>query len=289
MDRQLLQKNRSSTNSHKVFRAALIQMRSGRSVKDNISQAESLISEAAAAGAQYVQTPEATTLMEIDAKRLFESTRSEEEDIGLQLFCRLAEKLKIWLHIGSIPIKINLEKVSNRSYLLSPLGNIVARYDKIHLFDVDLEKGESYRESQNYIPGQSAVCANLPWAKIGLSVCYDLRFPHLYRSLAKKGAQLLAVPSAFTKITGEAHWHILLRARAIECQAYVLAAAQGGLHEHGRETYGHSLIISPWGNILAEGGKEPCVILSDLDMQTVENVRSNIPSLKHDRDFKIIE
>ncbi|MFM7083655.1 MAG: carbon-nitrogen hydrolase family protein [Hyphomicrobium sp.] len=286
MNQKLIQKDASSSTTKKQFRAALVQMRSGRCIKNNIDQAETLIREAAAAGAQYVQTPEATTLMEIDPKRLLEKTRIEEEDTGLQLFCKLAEKLKIWLHVGSIPIKTNFEKISNRSYLLSPEGNIVARYDKIHLFDVDLEKGESYRESQNYIPGQLAVCADLPWAKIGLSICYDLRFSNLYRSLAKNGATLLSVPSAFTKLTGEAHWHILLRARAIECQSYVLAAAQGGLHEHGRETYGHSLIISPWGNILAEGRTDPCVVLGDLDMNDVENVRLNIPSIKHDREFR---
>lgn len=274
-------------NKGKRFRAALVQMCSGRNVKRNIELAETLIRDAAAAGAQYIQTPEATTLMEVDPERLLKETKSQEEDIGLQKFRKLALELQIWLHIGSIPIKNSSQKISNRSFLLSPEGRIVAHYDKIHLFDVDLVQGESYRESRNYSPGDSAVIADLPWARIGLTICYDLRFPHLYRSLVKKGANILSVPSAFTKYTGEAHWQILLRARAIECQAFVLAAAQGGLHEHGRETYGHSLIISPWGQILAEGGKEPSFILHDLDMQSVDNVRTNMPSLSHDRSFKI--
>ncbi len=269
------------------FRAALVQMCSGRSVDPNVAEAVRLIREAAAGGAHYVQTPEVTTLMELESAKLFAATAPEEENPALVVFQALARELAIWLHIGSMPIKLSPAKIANRAYVISPMGEITARYDKIHMFDVDLPGGESYRESKNYAPGESAVIANLPWGKLGLSICYDLRFPHLYRTLAKSGATMLAIPAAFTKLTGEAHWHTLLRARAIECQCFVFAAAQGGRHEHGRETYGHSLIISPWGQILAEGGVTPGVIFADIDMQAVTEARARVPSLGHDRPFKV--
>jgi predicted amidohydrolase len=277
----------SHASSGTTFRAALVQLCSGRSVDPNVAQAEALIHEAAAGGAHYVQTPEVTTLMELETKRLFAATEPEEGNRALQRFRELAAELKIWLHIGSMAIKLSPDKIANRAYVLSPAGDIVARYDKIHMFDVDLPGGESYRESKNYKPGERAVIASLPWGGLGLSICYDLRFPHLYRALAKSGATLLAVPAAFTKLTGEAHWHTLLRARAIECQCFVFAAAQGGRHEHGRDTYGHSLIISPWGQILAEGGVDPGVVTADIDLQAVEDARSRVPSLGHDRPFTV--
>ena len=269
------------------FRAALVQMRSGRDVAANVAEAQRLIRDAAAAGADYVQTPECTTLMEIDSARLFSATVAEEGNEALTAFCDLARQLRIWLHIGSMAIKLRPDKIANRAYLISPEGTITARYDKIHMFDVDLPGGESYRESKNYAPGETAVIADLPWGGLGLAICYDLRFPQLFRAQAKAGALFLSVPAAFTRVTGEAHWHTLLRARAIECQCFVFAAAQGGRHEHGRETYGHSLIISPWGQILAEGGADPGVVVADIDLKALADARARVPSLKHDRDFRV--
>ncbi|HEX5665507.1 MAG TPA: carbon-nitrogen hydrolase family protein [Hyphomicrobium sp.] len=277
----------SDFSSGRGFRAALVQLCSGRSVDKNVDDALALIREAAAGGAQYVQTPEVTTLMELDTAKLFAAVEPEEGNTALQRFRDLAAELKIWLHIGSMPVKVAPDKIANRAYVLTPEGSVAATYDKIHMFDVDLPGGESYRESKNYRAGDRAVVAALPWGGLGLSICYDLRFPHLYRALAKSGAQFLAVPAAFTKVTGEAHWHTLLRARAIECQCFVFAAAQGGRHEHGRDTYGHSLIISPWGQILAEGGVQPGVIFADIELQAIEDARKRVPSLGHDRPFTV--
>ncbi len=180
----------------------------------------------------------------------------------LASFRELARKLGIYLHIGSLALKISPERAVNRSFLIDPHGEIVARYDKIHMFDVDLAGGESYRKSRNFRPGESRVVADLPWGRLGLTICYDLRFPALYRALAEAGASFMAIPAAFTKQTGEAHWHILVRARAIENGAFVFAAAQGGRHENGRDTFGHSLVVDPWGRILAEGGTEPGVVMA---------------------------
>ncbi len=277
----------SDLSSGRGFRAALVQLCSGRSVDKNVDDAVALIREAAASGAQYVQTPEVTTLMELETAKLFAAVEPEDGNRALQRFRDLAAELKIWLHIGSMPVKVTAVKIANRAYLLTPEGAVAATYDKIHMFDVDLPGGESYRESKNYRPGERAVVAELPWGGLGLSICYDLRFPHLYRALAKSGAKFLAVPAAFTKVTGEAHWHTLLRARAIECQCFVFAAAQGGRHEHGRDTYGHSLIISPWGQILAEGGVQPGVIFADIELQAIEDARKRVPSLGHDRPFTV--
>ena len=277
----------SDFSSGRGFRAALVQLCSGRSVDKNVDDAVALIREAAAGGAQYVQTPEVTTLMELETAKLFAAVEPEEGNTALQRFRDLAAELKIWLHIGSMPVKVAPDKIANRAYVLTPEGSVAATYDKIHMFDVDLPGGESYRESKNYRAGDRAVVAALPWGGLGLSICYDLRFPHLYRALAKSGAKFLAVPAAFTKVTGEAHWHTLLRARAIECQCFVFAAAQGGRHEHGRDTYGHSLIISPWGQILAEGGVQPGVIFADIELQAIEDARKRVPSLGHDRPFTV--
>ncbi len=274
--------------SKPAFRAALVQMCSGRDVAANVDAATALIREAAAHGARYVQTPECTTLMEIEPAKLFAATGPEEGNAALLHFQSLARELSIWLHIGSMGIKLSPDKIANRAYVIAPSGDVAARYDKIHMFDVDLPGGESYRESKNYTPGVSAVLADLPWGPLGLGICYDLRFPHLFRSLAQAGAKFLAVPAAFTKVTGEAHWHTLLRARAIEAQCFVFAAAQGGRHEHGRETYGHSLIISPWGQILAEGGVQPSVIVADIDLNLLENARARVPSLRHDRTYDVV-
>jgi predicted amidohydrolase len=269
------------------FRAALVQMRSGRAVEPNVAAASELIRVAAEGGAQYVLTPEMTTLMELERPRLIEAARPEEGNEALAAFTGLARELGIWLHIGSMPVRLEGEKLANRSFLISPEGRITARYDKIHMFDVDLGGGESYRESANYQPGTKAVLAELPWGTIGLTICYALRFPLLFRALARAGARFLSIPAAFTRPTGLAHWHTLLRARAVESQAFVFAAAQGGAHENGRETFGHSLIISPWGEILAEAGVEPGVISADIDLQLLEDVRTRVPSLQHDRAFEV--
>jgi len=193
------------------------------------------------------------------------------------------------VHVGSLAIKVSADKAANRSFLIDRHGEVVARYDKIHMFDVDLASGESYRESRNYRAGELAVLADLPWGRLGLTICYDLRFPALYRALAEAGASFLSIPSAFTKQTGEAHWHVLLRARAIENGCFVFAAAQGGTHENGRETFGHSLAIDPWGRVLAEGGVEPAVVLADVDLAAIAGARARIPSLQHGRRFEILE
>lgn len=271
-----------------TFRAALIQMRSGRDVAKNLADATDLVREAAQKGAQYVQTPEITTLMELDRKRLFEAIRVEEGNPAVSIFSALAKELGIWLHIGSMAVLLKNEKIANRSFLLGPDGDIHGRFDKIHMFDVELPGGETYRESRNYQAGDTAVLAALPWGTLGMTVCYDLRFPLLYRALAKGGADFLAIPSAFTRKTGEAHWHVLLRARAIENGCFVLAAAQAGKHENGRETFGHSLIVSPWGDIIAEGdGAQPGVVVANIDSRAVLEARQRIPSLQHDRPYGI--
>lgn len=279
----------SQADSTKTLRVALVQMCSGRDVARNLSDATALIREAARGGAQYVQTPEVTNLMELERERLFAAAEPENSNTALRHFQALARELSIWLHLGSLVVKVSDTKLANRAYLISPAGEVVARYDKIHMFDVDLPNGEVYRESTNYEPGTQAVVADLPWGKLGFSICYDLRFPYLYRALAHAGASFIAVPAAFTRLTGEAHWVTLLRARAIETQCFVFAAGQGGLHEHGRETFGHSLIVSPWGQVLAEGGVHPSVIFADVDLGQIADVRARVPSLRHDRKFEVVE
>ena len=270
------------------FRAALVQMCTGRDVERNLIAATDLIRQAAKGGAHYVQTPEMTTLLELDKAKLLVATRPEEGNPALAHFRALARELKIWLHLGSMGILVGPEKLANRAFLISPEGAIKARYDKIHMFDVDLPGGESYRESRRYEAGRVGVIADLPWCRLGVTICYDMRFPHLYRALAKAGAEVLTAPSAFTRQTGEAHWHILLRARAIENGAYVLAAAQAGRHENGRETYGHSIIVAPWGEILAEAdGIQPSVIYADVKLAAVQAARRRVPSLGHDRPFEL--
>jgi len=273
--------------SDKRLRAALVQLRSGRNVDANLESAEALIRRAAQAGAAYVQTPENTALMELEPKRVLEAAAVEEDSVPLARLRALAAEFGIFLHIGSLAIRLDQTRVANRSYLIDPKGSIVARYDKLHLFDVDLAGGESYRESAHARPGAAAILADLPFGRLGLSICYDLRFPQLYRALAMAGAEFIAVPAAFTRQTGEAHWHVLTRARAIETGTFILAATQGGLHENGRATFGHSLIVSPWGEILAEGGEEPGVIVADIDLAASAEARARIPALKHGRDFEV--
>jgi predicted amidohydrolase len=271
------------------FTVGLVQMRSGLDPVVNLDTAAKLITEAKAGGAEYVQTPEMTNIMELKRERLFAAIVAEEADPSLAAFRELARKLGIYLHVGSLAIKLPGERAANRSFLIDRSGEIIARYDKIHMFDVDLASGESYRESRNFRPGETAVAADLPWGRLGLTICYDLRFPALYRALAESGSSMLSIPAAFTRQTGEAHWHILVRARAIENGSFVLAAAQGGLHENGRETYGHSLVVDPWGRILAEGGVEPGVVLAQIDPAAVATARGRVPSLQHGRRFELTE
>ena len=271
------------------FSAAMIQMRSSLTPGANIDDAVRMIGEAKAAGADYVLTPEMTNILAAKREQLFAVIAEEESDNALATLRELARQFGIYIHIGSLAIRISHDRAANRSFLIDPKGDIAARYDKIHMFDVDLAGGESYRESRNYRPGNSAVLADLPWGRLGLTICYDLRFPALYRALAEAGATMLSIPSAFTKQTGDAHWHVLLRARAIENGCFVFAAAQGGKHENGRDTYGHSLIVDPWGRIIAEGGTEPGVVMARIDPAEVTKARARIPSLQHGRRFEIVE
>jgi predicted amidohydrolase len=276
-------------NGGSTFRVGLIQMRSGRTPQANIDAAAKLIGDAKTGGADYVQTPEMTNIMEASREKLFAAIVPEENDATLATFRELARALGIFVHVGSLAVKASADKAVNRSFLIDRRGEIVARYDKIHMFDVDLKGGESYRESRSYRPGELAVLSDLPWGRLGLTICYDLRFPALYRALAEAGATFLAIPSAFTRQTGEAHWHVLMRARAIENGSFVFAAAQGGDHENGRATFGHSLVVDPWGRVIAEGGSEPGVIFADVDPAEVATARARVPSLQHGRRFEILE
>ena len=271
------------------FNAAMIQMRSGLDPAANLAAALDLIDEAKQTGADYVLTPEMTNILAAKREQLFAKIVAEEQDATLTTLREVARKLAIYIHIGSLAIKASPEKAANRSFLIDRRGEVVARYDKIHMFDVDLAGGESYRESNTYRPGELAMVADLPWGRLGLTVCYDLRFPALYRALAEAGASFLAIPSAFTRQTGEAHWHVLQRARAIENGCFVFAAAQSGKHENGRETYGHSLVVDPWGRVLAEGGTEPGVVMAQIDPSEAVAARSRIPSLHHGRRFELVE
>jgi predicted amidohydrolase len=278
-----------SSGGNATFNAALIQLRTGGEPAANLANTVRLVEEAKKHGADYVQTPEMTNILETKRDRFFASIVEEERDPTLVALRERARKLALYLHIGSLAIKVSADKAANRAFLIDPKGEIVARYDKIHMFDVDLADGESFRESRNYHAGELAAVADLPWGRLGLTICYDLRFPSLYRALAEAGASYLSIPSAFTRQTGEAHWHVLVRARAIENGCYVLAAAQGGTHDSGRETFGHSLIVDPWGRILAEGGTEPGVVWAKIDPAEVVAARGRIPSLQHGRRFKLVE
>lgn len=275
------------TQTKDRFRAAMVQMRSTRDVQENLDQALAFIRDAASRGAAYIQTPENTLLMETESAKTLEKSRSETETAAVATFATTARELGVWLHIGSIAIKVSDSRAVNRAFLFSPAGKVAATYDKIHMFDVDLPSGEIYRESATFEPGAKAVLAELPWGGLGITTCYDLRFPEQFNALAVAGAQFLTVPSAFTKVTGEAHWHTLLRARAIENGCFVFAAAQGGRHASGRTTFGHSIVISPWGEILAEADTEPGIIVADIDVGAVSEVRARIPTLTHKRSFTL--
>ena len=265
------------------IRAACVQMRSGIDRARNVEAALALIAEAAGGGAHFIATPEMTTAVDRNGERLLASLPEGEALDEIGAFSAAAAEHGVWLLIGSMPVRRREGKLANRSFLFGPDGAVAARYDKIHMFDVSLADGESWRESRVYEPGAEAIVARTPLAAIGLSICYDLRFPRLYRALAQAGAEVICVPAAFTKQTGRAHWKALLTARAIECGAFILAPAQGGLHEDGRETFGHSMVIAPWGDILTEArGDEPGVILADIDVRRVETARRQIPSLALD-------
>ena len=270
-----------------TFKAACVQLNSGSDQQANIDVALRLMREAIASGAQLVMTPEYTALMDGSGRVMRAGACDPDGEPALGAFRALAAETGAWLLIGSLTVRTAEERIANRSYLLAGDGTIVASYDKIHMFDVTLPDGRAIRESNAYRPGSTAVLASTPWGKLGMSVCYDLRFPGLYRTLAQAGADFLAVPSSFTAQTGPAHWHALLRARAIETTCFVFAPAMCGNHPGNRATYGHSLIIDPWGGILAELGEEPGIIVADIDCGEIAKARGMIPSLTHDRPFEL--
>ena len=267
-----------------TFRAALIQFTAARDVEPNLKTVEELYRRAADGGADFILTPENTNFLEPDERRARDKAVDDADDEMLARCRALARETGIWTLVGSVSVTAG-DKRANRSVLIDGQGREVTCYDKIHMFDVDIGDGQVYRESAVIAAGNAAVVADLPWGRVGLSVCYDLRFPHLYRALAKAGADILTVPAAFTKVTGKAHWHTLLRARAIENGAYVLAPGMCGTHAEGRETFGHSLIVDPWGEVVADGGEEPGVVFADIDMDRVAAARRMIPALTHDRPF----
>ena len=271
--------------SDAAVKFACVQMTAGPEVGPNLDAAATLIRAAALDGARFILTPENTSIIEPKRDLALAKSFTEDAHPGLPYFSALAKELGVWLLIGSMPIRVEAERLANRSFLIDDQGRIAARYDKIHLFDVDLPNGEVYRESERIRPGAQAVLAPTPFGPLGMTVCYDLRFPQLYRDLAKAGAAMLSIPAAFTVPTGEAHWHVLLRARAIESGAFVFAPAQSGTHAGNRRTYGHSLIVAPWGEILAEAGDEPGTISAEIDFSQVAAARTMIPSLRHDRDY----
>lgn len=261
------------------FTLACIQMTTSTEVDESMQYVEDASRRARDEGADLIATPECTNMIVAGRKNVLAKAVEEAKEESLQRFCALAKETGAWMLAGSLIVKVEPERCANRSYLITPDGEVAARYDKIHMFDVALDSGERYRESRTYRPGDRAVIADLPWGTLGMTVCYDMRFPHLYRQLAQAGASFLSVPSAFTRPTGRAHWHTLLRARAIETQCFVFAPAQCGVHPSGRKTYGHSLIIDPWGEVVAEAGEDPEVITAELDLTRVDEVRSQVPSL----------
>src|SRR5215470_14807618 len=268
------------------FRVACIQNCAEREMVPSIEAASRLIRAAAKDGAELIQLPEMVTMLEPQNRLVLEKAVPEAADPGLAAFRALARETGAWILVGSLLLKEpGADRVVNRSFLLDSSGGIVARYDKLHLFDVDLASGEQYRESATVIAGDRAVLAPSPWGLIGLSVCYDLRFAYLYRALAQAGASYLSIPAAFTYTTGKAHWHVLVRARAIETGSYVFAANQGGTHAEGRRTWGHALIVDPWGEVLADGGESVGFVTADIDPAEVEKARGMVPALRHDREF----
>lgn len=271
-----------------TFKVAAIQMCSGVDPQKNADDMARLVREAAANGASYVQTPEMTGAIQKDRAALRAVLKDEDGDLIVARASSLASELGIFVHIGSTAIARADGKIANRGFLFAPDGTRVCSYDKIHMFDVDLDNGESWRESSAYEAGTQACVASLPFATLGFAICYDVRFPQLFRTEALAGAEILTVPAAFTRQTGEAHWEILLRARAIENGAFLIAAAQAGMHEDGRETFGHSMIIDPWGRVLGQaGGAGEAVVMAEIDVAAVKAARAKIPNLKNAREFSL--
>lgn len=282
-------------NGAEPLKIALVQMTSSVTLETNVKNIDDAVKEAADGGARYVLTPENSLLMDLDASRVEKVAASAEYQAALQHFYELADSLGVWLHIGSSPVIVDEPggdedggpRLANRSFLIGPNGKLHGRYDKIHMFDVNLPGGETYQESARYRPGTRSAVVDCGFGKIGLTVCYDLRFSSLYRRLAQAGAELISVPAAFTQYTGKAHWHILLRARAIETGCFIAASAQTGAHDTGRATYGHSLLVSPWGEILLDAGDAPGIYFGEVDFSQVNVARKAVPSLTHDRAFEV--
>ena len=264
---------------------ACVQTNSKPDPADNIAEVGAMIREAKDRGADLITTPEVVGMLAATREEALATARPEDSHEVLAAFRDLAAELGSWLLIGSISVKLSDDKLSNRSFLVGADGRIVARYSKIHMFDVQVGDGTSYRESKTYQPGEEAVLADTPWGIMGLTICYDIRFPYLYRDLAQAGAKLIFAPAAFTKVTGKAHWHVLQRARAIENGCFIVSPAQTGTHAGGRQTYGHSVIVAPWGEVLADGGTELGVVLAEVDLAAVDTARGKVPSLAHDRDY----
>lgn len=270
------------------FLAAVIQMRSGIDPSANIAAMRDLARDAAARGARYIQTPEMTGAVQRERKALSAVLKDEDRDEVVVAASDLAAELGVYLHLGSTAIKLDGERLANRAFLFGPAGDEIARYDKIHMFDVDLDNGESWRESAVYRPGEQSIVANVAMANIGLSICYDVRFPQIFRAQSQAGANVLTAPAAFTRQTGQAHWHVLQRSRAIENGAWMISAAQGGVHDDGRETYGHSIIVDPWGRIAAEiANDEPGVTVAEIDTAQASAARQKVPNLKNGREFVV--
>lgn len=270
------------------MKIAAIQMRSGIRIADNIQSADELIRKAAQQGARFIATPEMTHVLNQSSKSLFETISYESDDFGVAAFSALAKELSVFLLIGSLAIKTGDRRAANRSFLFGPDGIILARYDKIHLFDVVVSDQETWTESRIYDKGDKAVLADIGGMNLGFSICYDIRFAKLYRAYAQSGAHIISVPAAFTRPTGQAHWETLLRARAIETGSYIIAPAQGGLHEDGRKTWGRSMIIGPWGDIISQLDHDaPAVLMGEADIEAVMSARKKIPAWRIDPDFSM--
>jgi deaminated glutathione amidase len=270
-----------------MLRAGLVQTTTGIDPLVEAPALATAIGDLAGRGAQIVFLPEMCGLLDRDRARAAGNIRAEADDPVLAAVRDAARAHKVWVQLGSLALAGTGDLFANRGFLIDDGGEIRARYDKIHLFDVTLPGGESYRESAAYAPGEAAVCSATPWGGLGLTICYDLRFPALHAALANAGAVMLAVPAAFTQVTGQAHWHVLLRARAIETGAFVIAAAQTGTHADGRGTYGHSLVVAPWGEVLLDMGTAPGTAICDIDLAAVDAARAKVPALRHARPFRM--
>ena len=267
------------------FRAACLQLNSGNDLAANLATVKTMVAEAAKSGANLVLTPEYCLMMDGSGRVMRDGALDPDGGAVLHQLQDLARQHKVWLLIGSLTLKTGEERIVNRSYLIAADGTVAATYDKIHMFDVTLPDGKVIRESSSYRPGERAVVAATPWGKLGMTICYDVRFPHLYRALAQQGAAFITVPSSFQRQTGKVHWHTLLKARAIENAAYILAPAMCGEHPGNRQTYGHALIVDPWGEVLADGGEEAGIVYADIDPARVAKIRAMMPSLEHDRPY----